>query len=54
VLGIVGVYLGRLHMNVNRKPQYMVRHVLGAPRWLRAPALEEVAEEAGVPADGRF
>jgi undecaprenyl-phosphate 4-deoxy-4-formamido-L-arabinose transferase len=27
-LGIIGEYLGRLHMNVNRKPQYSVRHVL--------------------------
>jgi|SRR5579864_1153784 len=53
-LGIIGEYLGRLHMNVNRKPQYMVRHVLGAPRWLRVPALEKAAEEAGVPAGGRF
>ena len=27
-LGIIGEYLGRLHMNVNRKPQYSVRNVL--------------------------
>jgi glycosyltransferase involved in cell wall biosynthesis len=27
-LGILGEYLGRLHMNVNRKPQYAVRQVL--------------------------
>jgi polyisoprenyl-phosphate glycosyltransferase len=53
-LGIIGEYLGRLHMNVNHKPQYVVRHVLGAPRWLRTAALEEEAEEAGVPAGGRF
>lgn len=26
-LGILGEYLGRLHLNVNRKPQYVVRHV---------------------------
>jgi undecaprenyl-phosphate 4-deoxy-4-formamido-L-arabinose transferase len=31
-LGIIGEYLGRLHMNVNRKPQYTVRHVLGRPK----------------------
>jgi undecaprenyl-phosphate 4-deoxy-4-formamido-L-arabinose transferase len=29
-LGILGEYLGRLHMNVNRKPQYAERQVLGA------------------------
>jgi undecaprenyl-phosphate 4-deoxy-4-formamido-L-arabinose transferase len=26
-LGIMGEYIGRLHLNVNRKPQYAVRHV---------------------------
>jgi len=26
-LGIIGEYLGRLHMNVNRKPQYTVRQI---------------------------
>jgi len=26
-LGILGEYVGRLHLNVNRKPQYTVRHV---------------------------
>jgi polyisoprenyl-phosphate glycosyltransferase len=26
-LGIQGEYLGRLHLNVNRKPQYVVRAV---------------------------
>jgi undecaprenyl-phosphate 4-deoxy-4-formamido-L-arabinose transferase len=29
-LGIMGEYLGRLHLNVNRKPQYTERHVLAA------------------------
>ena len=28
-LGIIGEYVGRLHLNVNRKPQYTVRHVIG-------------------------
>jgi undecaprenyl-phosphate 4-deoxy-4-formamido-L-arabinose transferase len=28
-LGVMGEYLGRLHLNVNRKPQYVERHVLG-------------------------
>lgn len=27
-LGIIGEYLGRLHLNVNRKPQYVIRHVI--------------------------
>jgi undecaprenyl-phosphate 4-deoxy-4-formamido-L-arabinose transferase len=27
-LGIIGEYVGRLHLNVNRKPQYNIRHVL--------------------------
>jgi undecaprenyl-phosphate 4-deoxy-4-formamido-L-arabinose transferase len=27
-LGIMGEYLGRLHLNVNRKPQYVERTVL--------------------------
>lgn len=29
-LGVIGEYVGRLHLNVNRKPQYVVRTVLGA------------------------
>ena len=28
-LGMIGEYLGRLHLNVNRKPQYTVREILG-------------------------
>ena len=28
--GIIGEYLGRLHLNVNRKPQYMERQVVAA------------------------
>jgi undecaprenyl-phosphate 4-deoxy-4-formamido-L-arabinose transferase len=28
-LGIIGEYLGRLHLNVNRKPQYVERQALG-------------------------
>lgn len=31
-LGIIGEYLGRLHLNVNRKPQYAVRSRLGSTR----------------------
>ncbi len=29
-LGIIGEYLGRVHLNINRKPQYVERHVLDA------------------------
>ena len=35
-LGIIGEYLGRMHLNVNRKPQYTVRTVLPAGRDGRA------------------
>lgn len=28
-IGIIGEYIGRLHLNVNRKPQFTVREVLG-------------------------
>lgn len=31
-LGIMGEYVGRLHLNVNRKPQYSVRHLVSAER----------------------
>jgi glycosyltransferase involved in cell wall biosynthesis len=30
-LGIIGEYIGRLHLNVNRKPQYTIRRVLANP-----------------------
>jgi undecaprenyl-phosphate 4-deoxy-4-formamido-L-arabinose transferase len=30
-LGMIGEYLGRLHLNMNRKPQYVERQVLGPP-----------------------
>jgi polyisoprenyl-phosphate glycosyltransferase len=29
-LGIIGEYIGRLHLNMNRKPQYSVRQVVGS------------------------
>ena len=31
-LGVIGEYLGRLHLNVNRKPQFIVRQVCRGPR----------------------
>lgn len=39
-LGVIGEYLGRLHLNVNRKPQYVIRHL---DLEQRALAGEEVA-----------
>lgn len=29
-LGIIGEYLGRVHLNINRKPQYVVRNIIAA------------------------
>ena len=40
-LGIIGEYLGRMHLNVNRKPQFVVRQVrneTAAPYTATAPA----------------
>lgn len=34
-LGVIGEYLGRLHLNVNRKPQYVIRHL---SRWVKRSA----------------
>lgn len=34
-LGVIGEYLGRLHLNVNRKPQYVIRNI---DRWEKHPA----------------
>lgn len=30
-LGVMGEYLGRVHLNINRKPQYTIREVRGDP-----------------------
>lgn len=38
-LGIIGEYLGRLHLNVNRKPQYQVREFLASGA-LADPSME--------------
>lgn len=45
-LGIMGEYLGRLHINVNRKPQYTVRTAFRATRALPVRALENVVSES--------
>ena len=42
-LGVMGEYLGRLHLNVNRKPQYVERQVLGASA-MEAALLSGAAE----------
>jgi glycosyltransferase involved in cell wall biosynthesis len=36
-LGIIGEYLGRLHLNVNRKPQYTIRTMLSSHPGDRGP-----------------
>jgi glycosyltransferase involved in cell wall biosynthesis len=38
-LGIMGEYLGRLHLNVNHKPQYFERQILGASANTDRPAV---------------
>lgn len=50
-LGIIGEYLGRLHLNVNRKPQYTIREVLAAASAAEGSGVEEVepATENGHP-----
>jgi glycosyltransferase involved in cell wall biosynthesis len=37
-LGVLGEYVGRLHLNVNRKPQYTVRRIRGRPAATAAPS----------------
>jgi undecaprenyl-phosphate 4-deoxy-4-formamido-L-arabinose transferase len=39
-LGIIGEYLGRVHLNVNRKPQYVERQILGSDVEHMSPAYE--------------
>lgn len=46
-LGIIGEYLGRLHLNVNRKPQYVVRHVI--THEMPVPALSRASESSCEP-----
>lgn len=39
-LGIIGEYLGRVHLNVNRKPQYVERQILCSAAELMSPDCE--------------
>lgn len=39
-LGIIGEYLGRIHLNVNRKPQYVERQILCSDAEHMSPACE--------------
>lgn len=39
-LGVMGEYLGRLHLNVNRKPQYVIRHLDGGATPTPSPSAE--------------
>jgi undecaprenyl-phosphate 4-deoxy-4-formamido-L-arabinose transferase len=50
-LGIIGEYLGRLHLNVNRKPQYTERSVLGPSAQTRLLGQRDVGT-ASVIVDG--
>lgn len=42
-LGVIGEYVGRLHLNVNRKPQFVVRHHMAGTD--ASAALSTVSEE---------
>lgn len=56
-LGIIGEYLGRLHLNVNRKPQYQIRTALGStdPRGWPASGQDRGAQDGrAVARDTRF
>jgi glycosyltransferase involved in cell wall biosynthesis len=44
-LGIIGEYLGRLHLNVNRKPQYQVRDARGLTGGGQRPVCETLDQE---------
>lgn len=52
-LGVMGEYLGRLHLNVNRMPQYVERQVLAVwtVRGATAPPNGPLDPRAGVPAN---
>lgn len=39
-LGIMGEYLGRLHLNVNRKPQYTIREIVDASSKDNSPSAQ--------------
>jgi undecaprenyl-phosphate 4-deoxy-4-formamido-L-arabinose transferase len=49
-LGILGEYIGRLHLNVNRKPQYVERHVLPATDGAAASTDGETGRSVAAPA----
>jgi undecaprenyl-phosphate 4-deoxy-4-formamido-L-arabinose transferase len=51
-LGIFGEYLGRLHLNVNRKPQYVERQVI-IPNHHSSPSFESRREHAPTSQTGR-
>jgi undecaprenyl-phosphate 4-deoxy-4-formamido-L-arabinose transferase len=47
--GIMGEYLGRILLNVNRRPQYSVRQVLGSRPAVRVPAEADRNDEVPAP-----
>ena len=52
-LGIMGEYIGRLHLNVNHKPQYAVRQLLrgGMPRTGTISATLSHGQEPEIPVE---
>ncbi len=39
-LGIMGEYIGRLHLNVNRKPQFTIREIIAGDGETKEPSVE--------------
>ena len=52
-LGVIGEYLGRMHLNVNRKPQFVVRQFSCATAELPVP-LSETGQSAKLAASKQF
>jgi undecaprenyl-phosphate 4-deoxy-4-formamido-L-arabinose transferase len=50
-LGVMGEYLGRLHLNVNRKPQYVIRHMRREGREAGSPTCPHESVRPAVLAD---
>lgn len=46
-LGVIGEYLGRLHLNVNRKPQYTIRTVADGAMFILADDLRNGLPQSG-------
>lgn len=51
-LGVIGEYLGRLHLNVNRKPQFIIRHWTSSSDNSDAPT-NSIPSDAPAPTEPR-